>query len=140
MKIEIPEKKKFVYEMIIPIRWGDMDALGHLNNASYFRFFETARVDWLQSIGGMSYPEGEGFVIVNAFSNFLRQLQYPGDVLMKLYVSDPRRATFENWFTMERTDQPGVINATGGATVMWVDIPAERAKSLPDWVRKLVED
>ncbi len=81
MKIEIPEKKKLVYEMIIPIRWGDMDALGHLNNASYFRFFETTRIDWLQSIGGMSYAGGEGFVIVNAFCSFLRQLQYPGDVL-----------------------------------------------------------
>lgn len=140
MKIEIPEKKKLVYEMIIPIRWGDMDALGHLNNASYFRFFETARIDWLQSIGGMSYAEGEGFVIVNAFCSFLRQLQYPGDVLMKLYVSDPGRVTFESWVTMERTDMPGEICATGGATVMWVDIAAQKAKTLPDWVRKLVEN
>ncbi|PZQ66342.1 MAG: thioesterase, partial [Variovorax paradoxus] len=29
MKIEIPETKKLVYEMVIPIRWGDMDAMGH---------------------------------------------------------------------------------------------------------------
>jgi len=28
MRIEIPEKKKLVYEMSIPIRWGDMDAMG----------------------------------------------------------------------------------------------------------------
>jgi len=37
MKIEIPENKKQVFEMRMPIRWGDMDAMGHVNNASYFR-------------------------------------------------------------------------------------------------------
>jgi len=34
MRIAIPEDKKLVYECTIPIRWGDMDAMGHLNNAS----------------------------------------------------------------------------------------------------------
>ncbi|HED52541.1 MAG TPA: hypothetical protein ENI83_03195 [Gammaproteobacteria bacterium] len=33
------------------MRWGDMDAFGHLNNAKYFTCFEQARVDWLLSIG-----------------------------------------------------------------------------------------
>ena len=43
MKIEIPEKKKLVYEMRIPIRWGDMDAMGHVNHAVYLTYFEQAR-------------------------------------------------------------------------------------------------
>ena len=38
MKLEIPEHKKLVFEARIPIRWGDMDAMGHVNNASYFRY------------------------------------------------------------------------------------------------------
>ena len=38
MKIEIPEIKKKVHEMIIPIRWGDMDAMGHVNNTVYFLY------------------------------------------------------------------------------------------------------
>ncbi|MGH8829968.1 MAG: acyl-CoA thioesterase, partial [Polaromonas sp.] len=51
MKIEIPEKKKLVHEMRIPIRWGDMDAMGHLNNGTYFRYLETIRIDWMYAIG-----------------------------------------------------------------------------------------
>ena len=46
MKIEIPESKKLVYEMVVPIRWGDMDAMNHLNNGTYFRYLETIRIDW----------------------------------------------------------------------------------------------
>ena len=138
MRFEIPEHKKLVYEMRIPIRWGDMDAMKHVNNTVYFRYLETCRIDWMHSTGGMLDPASEGPVIVNAFCNFYKQLEYPGDVLMKLYVSDPGRTTFESWGTMERADQPGVIYAAGGATMIWVDLPKQKATTLPDWLRALV--
>ena len=138
MKIEIPEVKKLVFEMQIPIRWGDMDAMNHVNNTSYFRYMETCRIDWMRSIGCQPDPQGEGPVIVNAFCNFYRQLEYPGDVLIKMYASDPGRSTFETWATMARTDQPEVIYAAGGATTIWVNFPAQKAKTLPDWLRAVV--
>ena len=140
MKLEIPEQKKLVFEMVIPIRWGDMDAMGHLNNGSYFKYMETIRIDWMRSVRCMPDPQGEGPVIVNAFCNFYKQLEYPGDVLTKMYVSDLGRATFETWATMERVDQPGVICAAGGATTIWVDFPAQKSKSLPDYMRAVVGD
>ncbi len=138
MKFEIPEHKKLVFQMIIPMRWGDMDAMGHVNNTTYFRYLETIRIDWLHSIGAVPQPNGHGPVIVNAFCNFYKQLEYPGDVLIKMYASDPGRTTFETWGTMERSDQPGVIYAAGGATTIWVDFPNQKAVDLPDWMRAVV--
>jgi len=138
MKFEIPESKKLVYKMIVPIRWGDMDAMNHLNNAMYFRYLETVRIEWMSSIGCTPDAAGEGPVIVNAFCNFYKQLQYPADVLIKMYVSDPGRTTFETWGTMELTSQPDVICAGGSATTIWVDFPIQKAKTLPDWLRLIV--
>ena len=138
MKIEIPEQKKLVYEMRIPIRWGDMDPMGHVNNTLYFRYLEICRVEWLREIGCPVNPQGEGPVIVNAFCNFYKQLEYPGDVLVKMYVSDPKRATFETWATMERADQPGIIYAAGGATTIWVNFPQQKSAPLPDGIRALL--
>ena len=138
MKIEIPEQKKLVFELTMPIRWGDMDAMGHVNNTQYFRYLETCRIDWMTSIGCMPNPGGDGPVIVNAFCNFYKQLEYPGDIRIKMYVSDPGRTTFESWCTVERVDQPGVIYAAGGATTIWVDFPNQKAKTMPDAVRALV--
>ena len=138
MRFEIPEDKRFTHEMIIPIRWGDMDAMGHVNNTLYFRYLEIVRVDWFERLGCPPDPKGCGPVIVNAFCNFYRQLEYPADVLLKLYVSDPGRTTFETWGTMERLDEPGVICAAGGATTIWVDFPQQKAITLPDWMRALV--
>ena len=138
MKFEIPDSKKLVFESLIPIRWGDMDAMGHVNNTTYFRYMETIRIDWLRAIGGMPNPLGEGPVIINAFCNFYKQLEYPGDVLVKMYTSDPARTTFETWCTLESADQPGVIDAAGGATTIWVDFPKQKAIELPDWMRDIV--
>ena len=139
MKIEIPEKKKLVYQMSIPIRWGDMDAMNHLNNTLYFRYLETIRIDWFRSLGRPLDPQGEGIVVINAFCNFYKQLEYPGDVLMKMYTSDAGNSSFESWGTMERADDPGVIYAAGGATTVWVDFRAQKSRPLPDWLRRIVE-
>lgn len=138
MKIAIPEVKKLVYEMTIPIRWGDMDAMNHVNNTTYFRYLETIRIDWLRSIGCQPDPRGEGPVIVNAFCNFYKQLEYPGDVRLKMYVSDPGRSTFESWGTMERAEAPGVVYAAGGATMIWVDFPQQKSAPLPEWLRAVI--
>jgi acyl-CoA thioester hydrolase len=138
MKFDIPEHKKLVFELVVPIRWGDMDAMGHVNNTTYFRYLETIRIDWMRAIGAEPQPDGHGPVIVNAFCNFYKQLEYPGDVLMKMYTSDPGRTTFETWGTMELVGQPGVIHAAGGATTIWVDFPNQKAIELPDWVRAIV--
>ena len=138
MKIEIPEIKKLVFEMPLPIRWGDMDAMGHVNNTVYFRYMETVRIEWMRSVGCNPDPQGQGPVIVNAFCNFYKQLEYPGEVMAKMYVSDPGRTTFETWCTLERTDQPGVVCAAGGATTIWVGFPQQKAQTLPDWMRVLV--
>ena len=138
MKIEIPETKKLVHEMTIPIRWGDMDAMGHVNNTVYFRYLEVARLDWLFRVGGPPDPTATGPVIVNAFCNFIRQLEFPGDVLAKHYVANPGRSSFDTYLTLERTDMPGVIHAEGGATTVWIDFKAQKSVPLPDWLRQLL--
>ena len=140
MRIEIPEDKKLVFESRQSVRWGDMDAMGHVNNAMYFRYLESARIDWFTAVGFRPDPQGQGPVIVNAFCNFYRQLEYPGDILVSLYVSDAARTTFETWATIEKLSEPGVVCAAGGATTIWVDFPRQKAVELPDWIRKLVSE
>jgi acyl-CoA thioester hydrolase len=138
MKLELPEKKKLVYTPRMPIRWGDMDAMGHVNNTLYFRYLETTRIDWFQSIGCSVNPAGEGPLIVNAFCNFYKQLEYPGDIIVRMYASDPGRSSFESWVTIERADDPGTIYAAGGATTVWVDFPKQKSAPMPGWFRELI--
>ncbi len=136
MKIEIPEQKKPVHEMLIPIRWGDMDANGHVNNATYFRYLETARITWFTSIGYGPDRDRLSIIIANAFCNFVRQLEYPGDIRIRTHVGTPGRSSFDIFATLERSDQPGIVCATGGVTAVWFDYQTGRAAPLPETLRQ----
>ena len=138
MRFDLPEDKKLTYEMVIPIRWGDMDAMGHVNNTIYFRYLEIIRIEWLHKAGGAPDPQGDGPVIVNAFCNFIKQLEYPGDILARHYVGSPGRSSFDTFITLERTDRPGVVYASGGATTVWVNFREQKSVPLPDWLRALI--
>ncbi|WP_291011967.1 thioesterase family protein [Hydrogenophaga sp.] len=138
MKLELPVHKKLVFSMTLPIRWGDMDAMGHVNNTVYFRYLEIVRIEWMRAIGCEPDPRGEGPVIVNAFCNFHKQLEYPGDVLATLFVSDPGRSSFESWCTLSRSDDPDTLYASGGATTVWVNFPQQKSSPLPARMRELL--
>jgi acyl-CoA thioester hydrolase len=139
MRFVLPEEKKLVHEMVVPIRWGDMDAMGHVNNTVYLRFFEIVRLDWMYGLGRrVDAGAGEGPVIVNAFVNFLRQLEFPGDVRLRHYVTNPGRTSLDTFVTVERTDEPGELYAEGGARMVWTDYTLRKSKPLPDWFRAIV--
>ncbi len=138
MRFELPEQKKLVYECVVPLRWGDMDAMGHVNNTLYFRYLEIARLDWLFQVGAGTDREAEGPVVVNAFCNFRRQLAYPGDVRVTLFVANPGRSSFDTFSTIERTDLPGEVWAEGGACVVWTDYRTRKSAPMPDWFRALL--
>ncbi|AOF86791.1 acyl-ACP thioesterase family protein [Hydrogenophaga sp. RAC07] len=140
MKFELPAQKKEVFCMTIPIRWGDMDAMGHVNNTTYFRYLETIRIEWMRSIGCQPDPQGEGPVIVNAFCTFHKQLEFPGDVIATMFASDVGRSSFETWCTLTRSDDPGTVYASGGATTVWVDFPKQKSAPIPDRLRLRLQD
>ena len=135
MRFTIPEAKKLTHEMQMPLRWGDMDAMGHINNTLYFRYMEVARLDWIFKAGVNMALKGEGPVIVNAFCNFLRQLEFPGDIRVTMFVANPGRSSFETYHTIERVDEPGVVYAEGGARTVWTDYAAKKSAPMPDWFR-----
>ena len=137
MRFTLPADKRLTHEMLIPIRWGDMDAMGHVNNTIYFRYFEIVRLDWLFQVGASTDPSGTGPVIINAFCNFLRQLEFPGEVRARHYVANLGRTSFDTYLTLERTDEPGVVYAEGGAKTVWTDYKARKSVPVPEELRRL---
>lgn len=138
-RIHLPEHKRCTGQMSIDVRWGDMDAMGHVNNTVYFRYLEMARIDWLMGIGGAPDPTGVGPIVVNAFCNFIRQIEYPARLIARHYVANPGRTSFDAYVTLEREDAPGVICAEGGSKTVWVDFKAQKSVPLPEAVRRAIE-
>jgi acyl-CoA thioester hydrolase len=135
---EAEPARVLVFEIDIPIRWGDMDAMGHVNNTVYFRYLEQARISWFDAMGFSPDPGGEGPVIVNAHCSFIRELRYPGTVRCRLYTGAIGRSSFETFAVLSRTDDPDTVYAEGGAKVVWVDHPKRKSAPLPEQARKAI--
>jgi acyl-CoA thioester hydrolase len=128
--------KKLIHTIRMPIRWGDMDAMGHVNNTVYFRYFEQARIDWLSQIDCAPDPNGEGPVIINAYCTFLRQLTYPGEIEICTFIGTFGRTSFETYHEIRRVDEPTVLAAEGGAKVVWVNFPVGKSTPLSEDLRR----
>jgi acyl-CoA thioester hydrolase len=128
--------RTLVHVTRMPIRWGDMDMMGHVNNAKYFTYIETARLDWFTSIGSEPNPKGEGPVLINASCTFLKQLEYPGEIEIRTFVGAFGRSSFETFHEIRRVDQPDVLSAEGAAKVVWVDFVAGKSRPLPEDIRR----
>ena len=120
-----------VHTSLQPIRWGDMDALGHVNNTVYFRYMEQARIEWLyaQSVLGAKYDDGTSSVIVNASGTFLEPLVYPGDVEVRMYLGELGRTSVGSFYDILRD---GRRVAEGAARIVWVDVKTGRSTPLLD--------
>ena len=134
MRIEIPIEKKFVHEMNMSIRWGDMDAFGHVNNTVYFRYMEQARVEWITSLGYDVAPGDESMLMINGFCNFYQQVSYPGELILKTFIGAIGRSSIDLFTSMSLTTTPDVIAASGGATMVWVDLKTNKSAPWPQHV------
>ena len=65
-KIKLPfmEQKDFKFEVNIPVRFSDIDSLGHVNNAVYLSYFEEARVGYFTGVIGIPNDDPRNFGII----------------------------------------------------------------------------
>lgn len=130
--------KTLIHTSRLKVRWGDMDAFGHVNNTVYFRYMEQTRIDWLETgLPGM-VADGEGPVIVNASCNYRRQLKYPADLEVRMYAGAPGRSSVETTYEIRRIDQPEILYADGSAKIVWVNFEQEKSVSLPEALRTIL--
>ena len=132
------DKRKLVHVERIPIRWGDMDAMGHVNNTVYFRFMEQARISWFNGLGVTAGPDGEGPVLVSASCNFRRPFTYPGMVQVRTYAGRPGGSSIPTFIEMAPDDDPAAVYAEGAAVVVWMNFPSNKPIRVPDAIRALL--
>lgn len=133
-------KRKLMHTSIIAVRWGDLDAYGHLNNTLYFRFCEQARVEWIESAGFAVRPERrEAPVIINASCTFLVPVNYPATVVVRLFAGEPGRSSVMTWYELFIEGQEQLV-AEGASKVVWMDHETGKSVPLPDALRSAIEN
>ena len=89
-----PPAGRFIYDAAL--RWSDMDAYGHVNNARFLTLYEEARVAMF-FVGARKHGLGsfeEGIVIARHEIDYLRPVDYGEAVRIELWISELRAASF----------------------------------------------
>jgi acyl-CoA thioester hydrolase len=129
---------KEIYRTTVPLRWGDMDQIGHVNNTVYFRCFEQARVEWIDQ-----YPEHLDdnpayVVIVHTECSFLKELKAPGSVEIQVLAGELGRSSLMQHYEMRRTDRPHELVAKGSAKMVWVSPETGRSTPIPERFKQIL--
>jgi acyl-CoA thioester hydrolase len=126
-----------------PVHWSEMDAYGHVNNARYFIWFESARVAYFTRVGlvtqEMQRPENAvGPIVAATNAEYLRAVTFPAEVVVGARVSRIGNTSFTMEYAVEDVNT-GVRYARGGAVVVTLKYPEYTKVSVPQEVRVAME-
>lgn len=119
----------------VPLRWSDLDALGHVNNAVYLTLCEQARTEALEALmpdgwAGVSAP-----VLVSAGLVFRRPITRTGVAVVEATFDAPGRTSLATRYAVSLEGDDGGVCAEGEATLVWVDVATGRPVPVPDALR-----
>ena len=120
----------------IPVAWGDMDAMGHVNNAVYFRYFETARIDCFAGLGlgSIEQSDGVGPILHSASCRFRIPLTHPDTVVVGARVGDIGEDRFVMLYRAV-SRRHGAVAADGESLIVTFDYADGTKARVPDWLR-----
>jgi acyl-CoA thioester hydrolase len=131
-------KELFRFSTTVEVRWRDLDAMNHVNNAVYFTYLEQARVHYLRELGLVpSVPAGIGFILAEAWCQFKHPLTLGERVTVHIRVSELGRSSFVFKYRIESED--GHLAAEAHTTQVRYDYENEHSVPLSDaWRRAIV--
>jgi acyl-CoA thioester hydrolase len=124
----------------IPVAWGDMDAMGHVNNAVYFRYFESARIAYFERVGFLREMArtGVGPILAATRCRFRRPLTYPDRVWVGAAARDVEGDRFLMLYRIVSSALEEVA-AEGDGLIVSYDYRQKRKAPLPGAVRARIE-
>ncbi|MGH8128164.1 MAG: acyl-CoA thioesterase [Gammaproteobacteria bacterium] len=122
------------------IRWGDMDAFGHVNNVEFFRYLESARVEYAMTVlANEVRAEGENIILADLRCAFRRQLKWPGAVDIYTRTARVGRTSMALEQAMCVADTSEVA-ATAETVLVWFDFHAQQPAPVPEAIRARIAD
>lgn len=126
-----------VFRSPIALRWSDLDAFKHVNNARYFTFLEQARIDWFETIDEPWVTEDSAPVVASATLNFKRPIEYPAQVFVELFTEKLGNSSVTIGHRIVAAD--GGLHCDGHVVAVWVDRASGKPVRLPAEVRRASE-
>lgn len=124
----------------LPVQWGDQDAFSHVNNTVYFRWCESARIEYLNRLemNDRSDRAGIGPILAAIGCNYRRPVTYPDSVQIGARVTRLGRSSVTMEHLIYSESQRQVV-ADASSTIVVFDYQSQKSQFIPDKVREIIE-
>ena len=124
----------------LPVQWGDQDAFGHVNNVVFFRWCESARIEYGSRIGltDLLATQRIGPILANISCNYRRQLKYPDTVQVGARITRIGRSSMTMEHAIYSEAQQALV-ADSTSTIVTFDYAANKSISVPESIRTAIE-
>lgn len=129
---------RLLHSLRLQVRWGDMDALGHVNNAEYLRYFEQSRIVWLEGLGYPVAGKGSGPILAKVSVTYLRPIVYPSELEIRLYAGHVGNSSFTLVSEIVNGRDASERFTEGEFVTVWVDYDAARSVPIPETLRAIL--
>ena len=125
-----PSRDQFRHTIDLAVRWGDMDAVGHVNNATILQYVESGRIDYFVNVMNSFGHTEDGPILGEITCRYVAQLKYPADLIVGTRVVrfSPRTVTLQTGIFVDDTAE---LAAVAHATIVWFDYQAQHATPVP---------
>lgn len=133
---DLPERKQFRHFTSLPVQWGDMDMLGHINNVIFFRYIESARIAYFDQLLG-SDPNiwgGEGPILAEIQCKFIQQLHYPAQLEIGTRTRRIGGRSLQLECVIFRQGESTPL-ASSQAAIVWFNYSEQHAVPVPESLR-----
>lgn len=124
----------------IPVAWGDMDALGHVNNTIYLRWFESARIAWWEAIptAGRLQAQGVGPILARTSIDYRRPVKYPDTIEITVTTLRVGGKSVTLGYRVASSAQNNAIVAEGETVLAMLNYLSNQTLQIDDELRTLM--
>jgi acyl-CoA thioester hydrolase len=126
--------RRILFRMPVSLRWRDLDAFNHVNNANFLTYLEEARIRWFESWQGEWVNEAVAPLLAAVQLNYRQPIPYPADVAVELFADRVGNTSVTVGHRIVSGDG-ATLYADGHVVMVWIDRAGGRPVPLPRAVR-----
>lgn len=128
-------REDFSFFCPILTRWGDVDSMGHVNNAKFITYDEQARTDYLQARQQAAGIDGPRFILARIACDFIAQLRHPSRIDYGMRTVRLGRSSLTTQGALFVGEQ---CHSRAESVIVWFDYKAQKTVPIPDAARRAV--
>jgi acyl-CoA thioester hydrolase len=112
---------RVVHRLAMEVRWRDLDAFGHVNNAAYHGYVEEARVRWFRALSDDWANETAAPILAAVTMNYRRPMGWPESIVVELFAERVGTKSVTLGHRIASAGDEGTLYADGNTVLVWVD-------------------